>query len=92
MATQLGDIKLYSLREISEALKVTEVTLRKYLNSGKLKGRKMGTRWFITEDNLKDYFQNTGGAESKHKISLRGIAKDSPVTDKDIEEVKRIWR
>jgi len=92
MPTQLGDIKLYSLREISESLKVTEVTLRKYLNRGKLKGQKMGTRWFITEDNLKDYFQNTGEPERKHKISLRGIAKDSSVTDKDIEEAKRIWR
>ena len=90
MPTQLGDIKLYSLKEISETLKVTEVTLRSYLNSGRLRGQKMGTRWFVTENNLREYFKDNGKPETKKKISLHGITKNSAVTDKDIEEVKQI--
>lgn len=92
MPTQLGDIKLYSLKEISETLKVTEVTLRSYLTSGKLKGQKMGTRWFVTENNLREYFRDTGKPETNKKISLFGITKDSVVTEKDIEEAKQIWK
>ena len=56
MPIQIGDIKLYSLKELSEKLEVTRVTLRSYLRSGKIKGRKMGTTWYVTEESLREYF------------------------------------
>jgi len=56
MPIQLGDIRLYSLKELSEKLGVTRVTLRTYLRDGKIKGRKMGTTWYVTEESLRGYF------------------------------------
>jgi len=56
MPIQIGDIRLYSLKELSEKLGVSEVTLRTYLREGKIKGRKMGTTWYVTEESLREYF------------------------------------
>jgi excisionase family DNA binding protein len=56
MPIQIGDIKLHSLKELSEKLGVTKVTLRTYLRTGKIKGRKMGTTWYVTEESLREYF------------------------------------
>ncbi|MDI6751626.1 MAG: helix-turn-helix domain-containing protein [bacterium] len=89
MATQIGDIRLYSLKELSNVFKVTIETLRYYLASGRIKGRKMGTRWFVTEDSLREYF---GQTYRPKRITLQGIAKESTVTDEDIDEAKGIWR
>lgn len=55
MPRQIGDIKLYNLTELSEALQVTPTSLRTYIHHGKLKGRKVGNKWYVTEDNLKDF-------------------------------------
>ncbi len=92
MTIQLGDIKLFSVKELSNILGVTELTIRSYITSGKLKGRKFGTRYLVSEENLREYFKETGKAElDKKKVTLQGIAKGS-VTDKDIQEAKQIWR
>ncbi len=60
MPTQVGDMKLYSILEISERLSVTPVTLRKYIRAGRLRGQKVGGKWFILEDNLRDFFAGQG--------------------------------
>src|SRR5690625_6270547 len=42
------------------------MTLRAYLREGKLKGRKMGVQWFVTEEAIRDYFnQEQEPAEAK---------------------------
>lgn len=92
MPKQIGNIKLYSLIELSKILEVTTVTLRNYLLNGRLKGRKMGTRWFVTEDNIKEYFSNSHNLKGKNRITLNGITQGSTVTDKDIKKVKEIWK
>lgn len=51
----MTDIKLYNLKDIAELLKVTERTLLTYLKEGKLKGQKIGGKWIITEENLKNF-------------------------------------
>jgi excisionase family DNA binding protein len=56
MPIQIGDIRLHSLKELSEKLGVTRVTLRTYLRDGKIKGGKMGTTWYVTEESLREYF------------------------------------
>ena len=56
MPVEIGDIKIYSIRELSEALDVTPLTLRNYINQGKLKGRKVGGRWYVSEDSLREFF------------------------------------
>lgn len=55
MPKKIGDITLYTLEELSQKLDVTLVTLRAYLREGKLRGRKIGGRWHVTEESLRAY-------------------------------------
>lgn len=57
MPKTIGAIKLYSVEDLSEILDIQEVTIRKYLRAGKLKGRKLARRWYVTEENLQDFFR-----------------------------------
>ena len=57
MSIQVGDMKLYDVEEVAEMLDVGEPTIRRYLRQGKLKGKKLAKRWYVSEENLKDYFQ-----------------------------------
>ncbi|MFH1147455.1 MAG: helix-turn-helix domain-containing protein [Pseudomonadota bacterium] len=56
MPVQLGDMKLYSILELSEILKTSKVTLRTYMKTGKLRGQKVGAKWYATEESLKEFF------------------------------------
>lgn len=51
----MGGIELYDLDELSRKLKVHIVTLRRYIKLGKLKASKIGQRYWISEDNLRDF-------------------------------------
>ncbi|HPZ06492.1 MAG TPA: helix-turn-helix domain-containing protein [Candidatus Eremiobacteraeota bacterium] len=55
MPRQIGDIKFYNLTELSEALQVTPTSLRTYIHKGKLRGRKVGNKWYVTEEKLKEF-------------------------------------
>lgn len=57
---KIGDITLFKVEEIVEAFKegegkVSKHTIRRYIREGKLKGRKVGGVWWITEDSLRDW-------------------------------------
>lgn len=64
MPIVIEDIKLYTVKELSELTGVTNITLRSYIINGKIKGRKMGGRYFVTADALKQFFSET---EQKRK-------------------------
>ena len=55
----IGDIKLYSIIELSKLLGITDVTLRKYIKEGKIQARKVGGAYHVTEDSLKVFFNGT---------------------------------
>ncbi len=65
MAKQIGDIKLYSVRDLNKSLGVNERTLREWFNKERLKGVKIGTEWHITEENLKKFFNAEGKIRKK---------------------------
>ncbi len=56
MSIKLGDLELFTVEELSERLGIQERTIREYLKSGKLKGRKMARRWYISAENLRKFF------------------------------------
>ncbi|MEE8328807.1 MAG: helix-turn-helix domain-containing protein [Thermodesulfovibrionia bacterium] len=60
---QIGDIKLYSVKDLHNALGVNERTIRDWFNKGRFKGRKIGNEWFITEENLKKFLNADEGAK-----------------------------
>lgn len=48
-------VKTYTLEELEEILGVTYRTLLNYLATGKLKGVKIGRKWHVSEENLKNF-------------------------------------
>ncbi len=59
MPKQVGDLKLYPVEELAELLSIQEATVRKILREGRLPGRKLAKRWYVSEDSLKAYFQQS---------------------------------
>jgi len=58
MPKQIGELKLYTVDELSSLLGIQERSIRKFLREGTLKGRKLGNRWFISQTALSEYFSN----------------------------------
>jgi len=67
MPKQIGDIIVFPLKEISEKLDITTVTLRKYIRQGKLIARKWGGNWYVSEDSLREFFNTAPGKKSSRK-------------------------
>ncbi len=53
---KLGNLTLYTVEDLSKVLGVQISTIRALLRSGKLKGRKIAKRWYVTEDNIRTFF------------------------------------
>ena len=58
MPIKIKDMILYSVPEVAQKLNVTTVTIRNYLRQEKLKGQKLMGRWFISEEDLVEFFEN----------------------------------
>jgi len=65
MPLEVSGIKLYSVGEVAEMLKSTKPTMRAYFREGKLIGRKISGKWYITEDNLKKYLSEDYSVPTK---------------------------
>jgi excisionase family DNA binding protein len=59
MPIQLGTLVLYNVEEFSAKFGLHVVTVRKLIRQGRIKGRKMGNRWYVSEDAFRDYFRET---------------------------------
>jgi excisionase family DNA binding protein len=54
---KIGSLTLYSVDDLHEMLGVSKLTLRAYIREGKIKGRKLGVSWYVTEDAIRAYFE-----------------------------------
>lgn len=75
---QVGDIKLYSVKDLHDALGINERTLRDWFNKGRLRGVKIGAEWHISEENLRKFLNAEEGGERKKekgKRRLRSLTK-----------------
>ena len=50
-------IKIYTVPELWELLQLKPQRVRKYLREGKIKGRKAGTKWIVTDEALKEFLR-----------------------------------
>ena len=53
---ELNGARAYDVTEVVQILGLTRNTVRNYLNSGKIKGSKLGNKWVIPEDSLTQFF------------------------------------
>ena len=52
---EIGDIKVYDVQEIAKMFDMTPQSIRKFIREGRIKGRKVGTRWYVTEEAIREY-------------------------------------
>jgi len=50
--------RFYDVEELVGILKASSFTVREYLKTGKLKGRKIAKRWLVSEEELEDFLEN----------------------------------
>lgn len=60
MVRKMLNMKFYEVGEVREILGLkSDLTVRKYIVSGKLKARKVGGRWKIAEENLRAFLTSS---------------------------------
>ncbi len=57
MPLHIGSVTLYDVDELAGLLHVHEVTVRKLLRTGKLPGRKLAKKWYVSEQALQEFFR-----------------------------------
>ena len=57
-------MKVYTVEEVADLLKIKPETVRVMLRDNELNGFKAGKAWRVTEDDLKKYIQKQGGTIS----------------------------
>jgi len=56
--------KILTTKELAEYLKLTQVTIYKYANEGKIPGFKIGSRWRFDKDQIDDLLKSGEARES----------------------------
>ena len=57
MPKKIGSLTLYSIDDLHEQLGISKMTLRAYLREGRIRGRKLGVQWYVTEEAIREYFE-----------------------------------
>ncbi len=57
MPRKIGSLTLYSVDDLHEMLGISKMTLRAYLREGRIRGRKLGVSWYVTEEAIREYFE-----------------------------------
>ena len=52
------EIKLYTLQEVAQIMKVHRGTIYRYVNSGKLKATKYGKEYRVTKESLESFIEH----------------------------------
>ena len=73
MPKKIGSLTLYSVDDLHELLGMSKMTIRAYLREGRLKGKKLGVQWYVTEEAIRDYFEEPGENQKPRKRSLRYV-------------------
>lgn len=53
----LESIKMYDLQEVSEKIGISVVSLREWIKQGKLKAKKLGVKYYVSEDSLIEFLK-----------------------------------
>jgi excisionase family DNA binding protein len=95
MPLVVEDIKLYSVKELSELLGVTKAAILSYIKADRLKAQMLGGKWVVASDNLKEFltgsYRKPAASGGKKRVSLRGVTDGNNLTDQDFQEARKIW-
>lgn len=54
----MGELKVYTVEEVAELMTVTKITVYNWIREGKLKAKKIGKYYRITEENLRAFLDD----------------------------------
>lgn len=54
---QVGNETAYTVQEVAKILKLSSQTVRSYINKGRIKAQKIGTAYYIAEENLQSFIK-----------------------------------
>ncbi len=54
---EIDGVKAYTVKETGDILHLTIGTVRKYIHEKKLNGRKIGTRYHVTAESIKNFVE-----------------------------------
>lgn len=83
MPKKLGDLILYSVDDLHNELGISKMTIRAYLRDGRLKGKKFGVSWYVTEESLKAFFSEPS---SEPDIDQASIPKSQKIEDSLVQD------
>lgn len=56
--TAAENLKLYTLQEVADVLRVSRQTIYNYVTAKRLKASKIGKEYRVTEEDLQDFLKN----------------------------------
>jgi excisionase family DNA binding protein len=95
--SKIGSLTLFSVDDLHEMLGVSKLTLRAYIREGKIKGRKLGVSWYVTEEAIRAYFEEPGSEsfaspkkkESEFRYIVQGV-NDLVSETEECETIKEV--
>lgn len=79
MAKKIGNLTLYSVDDLHKQLGMSKMTIRAYLREGKIRARKLGVKWYVTEEAIRDYFNESkkpkeaSAAPKNYRYVVKGV-------------------
>ncbi len=61
-------IQQYNLKDLQEKLQISRVTALKLLQSGEIRGRKIGRKWWVNEEDLIAFLEGRRKASSPESL------------------------
>lgn len=73
MPKKIGSLTLYSVDDLHEMLGMSKMSIRAYLREGKIKGKKLGVHWYVTEEAIRNYFEEPEKATPKRSKKIKYV-------------------
>lgn len=54
----MEELRIYTVKEVADLLKVSKMTISRYIQSGKLKSSKLGRMYRIADDDLRKFLKD----------------------------------
>ena len=67
MPVRIGKLTLYSIPDLEEKLGIQAITLRQYLRTGRIRGRKLAGKWYVSEEVLQEFFRQEDEAVGRKR-------------------------
>jgi len=69
MSSEIGGVKVYTVKEVAGLLNIHPHTVRKYIKAGYIKGGQIGRGFLVSDESIEDYLRLVGITKETHGLS-----------------------